>query len=45
MILHHNMDMEYAEEPFNMGMFFYLRHPSKWENFQTPNTHIRAFLY
>ena len=28
-----------------MGMFFYLRRPSKWVHFQTPNTHIRAFLY
>ena len=40
-----NKGMEDAEESFNMGMFFYLRHPSKWVHFQTPNTHIRAFLY
>ena len=45
LILDHNMSMNYAEEPFIMGMFFYLRRPSKWVNFQTPNTHIRAFLY
>ena len=45
LILHHNMGMKYAEEPFNMGMFFYLRRPSKWVHFPTLNTHIRAFLY
>ena len=45
LILDHNMGMNYAEEPFNMVMFFNLRHPSKWLHFQTPNTHIRAFLY
>ena len=28
-ILHHNMDIRCAEDPFNMGMFFlYIRHPS-----------------
>ena len=29
LILHHDMGMKYAEEPFNMGMvFFNLRRPS-----------------
>ena len=46
LILDHTMGMKYAEEPFNMGGFFYyLRRPSKWVHFQTPNTHIKAFLY
>ena len=40
------MGMKYAEVPFNMGScFFYLRRPSEWVHFLTPNTHIRAFLY
>ena len=39
------MGMKYVEESFNMGMIFYLKCPSKWVPFQTPNTHIRAFLY
>ena len=26
--LHHDMGMKSVEDPFNMGMFFYLRHPS-----------------
>ena len=37
------MCMKYAEEPYG-SVFFYLRRPSKWVHFQTPNTHIRAFL-
>ena len=48
LILHHNMGMKYAEKPFNMGticLLFYLRRPSKWLHFQTPNTHILAFVY
>ena len=45
LILHHNVGMKYAKEPFNMGMFFNLRRPSKWVHFQTPNKHIWAFLY
>ena len=39
------MGMKYAEKPFNMGMLFYPRRPSKWVHIQTLNTHIRAFLY
>ena len=39
------MRLKYAEEPFNMGMFFYLKRHSKWVHFQTPITHIQAFLY
>ena len=35
---------KYTEERFNMGMLFYLRRPSKWVYFQTPNTQIRAFF-
>ena len=27
-ILHHNMGIKCAEDPFNMGMFFDLRRPS-----------------
>ena len=43
--LHHNMGMKYAEEPFNIGIFF-LRKPSfKMGTFSDPNTYIRAFLY
>ena len=45
LILHHNMGMKYAEQPFNMAIFFYLRRLSKWLHFQTLNTHIREFLY
>ena len=41
-ILHYNMSIKYAEDPFNMGMFFDIRPPSLWVHFQTP-THIRAF--
>ena len=43
LILHHNMGIKCAEDPFNMGMFFDIRCPSLWVHFQTPNTHIRAF--
>ena len=44
LILHHNM--EYAEElTFNTDNIFYLRRPWNWVHFQTPNTHIRPFLY
>ena len=43
LILHHNMGIKCAEDPFNMGMFFDIRPPSLWVHFQTPNTHIRAF--
>ena len=39
------MGMKYAEKPFNMGMLFYPRRPSKLVHIQTLNTHIRAFLY
>ena len=42
-ILHHDMGIKYAEDPFNMGMFFDIRRPSLCVHFQTPNTHIRAF--
>ena len=46
LILHHNMGIKYADEPFNMGIFFFLPKASfKWVHFQTSNTHIRAFLY
>ena len=45
LILHHNMGMKYAEDPFNMGMFFDLRHPSKWVHFQTPTTHTAGHFY
>ena len=45
LILHHDMGMKYVEKPFNMGMYFYLRRPSKWVHFQAPYTHFRAFLY
>ena len=44
-LLHHNMGIKYVQEPFNVGMCIYLRRPSKWVHFQTPNTQIRAFLY
>ena len=44
LILDHNMGMKYAEEPFNMPMFFGLRRPSKWVHFQTPNTHLGIFI-
>ena len=37
------MGIKCAEDPFNMGMFFDIRRPSKWVHFQTPNTHILAF--
>ena len=37
------MGMKCPEEPFNMGMFFDLRHPSQWEYFQTPYTRIQVF--
>ena len=46
LIIHHNMGIKCAEDSFNMGLFFcfyYLRRPLYWVNFQTPNTHIRAF--
>ena len=43
LILHHNMGIKCAEDPFNMGMFFDIRCPSLWVYFQTPSTHIRAF--
>ena len=34
--LHRNMGIKCAEEPFNIGMLFNLRRPSKWVHFQTP---------
>ena len=37
------MGIKCAEDPFNMGMFFDIRHPSLWLHFQTKDTHIRAF--
>ena len=37
------MGIKCAEDPFNMGMFFDIRHPSLWVYFQTLNTHIQAF--
>ena len=40
------MDMKYAEETLQNGfVFFHRRHPSEWVHFQTPNTHIQAYLY
>ena len=37
------MGMDYAEEPFNMGMFVYLRHPSKFSD--PHHTHTSGHFY
>ena len=43
LIVHHNMCMKCAEDPFNMGMFFDWKCPSIRVHLTTPITHIQAF--
>ena len=43
-ILHHNMGMKYAEEPFNMGMFFLPKASFKMGTFSNP-THTSGHFY
>ena len=38
------MGMNYAEEPFNMGMFFLPKAFFRMGTFSAPNTHIQAIL-
>ena len=45
LIVHHNMGMQRNPSIWVCFFFFYLGRPSKWVHLQTPNTHIRAFLY
>ena len=48
LILHHSMGMKYAEEPFNMGMFFFYLRPKasfKMDTFSDPqHTHLGIFI-
>ena len=45
LILDHNMGMNYAEEPFNMGMFFLPKASFKMGTFSDPkHTHPGIFI-